>query len=85
MSQDQLAIAIVVLGAWGARDGGYGSRLKPPTKLGRRWHAGHIRKVFDGGGVGRRASHESGALVVGCVRALGNATKLRLRSAAGPS
>ena len=34
MSQDQLAIAIVVLGAWGARDGGYGSRLKPPPNSG---------------------------------------------------
>jgi hypothetical protein len=76
VSQDQLAIAIVVLGAWGLATAVMVLGSNPPTKLGRRWHAGHIRKVFDGGGVGRRASHESGALVVGCVRALGNATKL---------
>jgi hypothetical protein len=30
VSQDELAIAIVSLGAWGAREGGYDSRLKPP-------------------------------------------------------
>jgi hypothetical protein len=30
VSQDELVIGIVVLGAWGAREGGYDSRLKPP-------------------------------------------------------
>jgi hypothetical protein len=67
-----------------ARDGGYSSWLKPPRRTRRRWHAVHIQEIF-AGGVGRRASHKPGALVVGCVRALGNATKLRLRSVAGSS
>jgi hypothetical protein len=85
VSQDELAIANSRPGRVGARAGGYGSRLNLPTKLGRRWHAGHIWKVFDGGGVGRRASHGTGALVVGCVRALGNAAEIQLRGAADPS
>ena len=49
--------------------------------LGRQSPAVNIREVF-AYGVGRRDSRGTGALVVGSVRALGDATELRLRSAA---
>jgi len=84
MSQDELVIGIVVLAALGLATAAIVLDSNLHAKLGRLWHAGHIREIFDGG-VGRRASHGTGALVVGCVRALGNASKLRLRSAAGSS
>jgi hypothetical protein len=50
-------------------------------ELGRQSSAGNIREVF-AYGVGRRESRGTGALDVGRVRALGDATELRLRSTA---
>jgi hypothetical protein len=76
-----LAITIAAPIVWGFAMAALVLDRKPLRQgLGRQSPAVNIREVF-AYGVGRRDSLRAGALVVGRVRALGDATELRLRSA----
>jgi hypothetical protein len=76
-----LAIAIAAPIVWGFGMAALVLDRKPLRQgLGRQSSAVNIREVF-AHGVGRRGSRGTGALDVGSVRALGDATELRLRSA----
>jgi hypothetical protein len=82
MDHEVLAIAIAAPIVWTFALAALVLNRKPlRQELGRQSSAVNIWEVF-AYGVGRRDSRETGALDVGRVRALGNATELRLRSTA---
>lgn len=81
-AHDVLAIAIAGPIVWGFATAALVLDRKPSRQgLGRQSSAVNIREVF-AYGVAGRDSLRAGALDVGSVRALGDATGLRLRSAA---
>jgi hypothetical protein len=84
VSHDELAIAIVVLVPGDSRRRLWFSTDASAPNSGGDGLLATSRKGFDDG-VGRKASHGAGALGVGYVSALGNATEPRVRSAAVPS
>jgi hypothetical protein len=74
MANEELAIVIASLIAWGFAMATLVLDWKPSRQeLGWRWSADNIQEVF-AYGVGRRDSRGTGALDVGRVRALGDAT-----------
>ena len=82
IGHEVLAIAMASLIVWGFAMTALVLGWKALCQgLGRRSSAANIREVF-AYGVGRRDSRGTGALDVGHVHALGDATKLRLRSTA---
>src|SRR5215213_1909143 len=65
VSQDELVIAIVLLVTWGLATAAMVLDRNRHAKLGRRWHAGHIRKVFGGGVVGLTSGRPSSLRIRG--------------------